>query len=620
MPCDTEGNTQRIIEKYKQLAANGVKLAAFPELCVTGYTCGDFFKQKTLLQNAEKACGEICDATADYECVAVVGCPVSVRCKLYNCAVIIYKGKILGIVPKSYLPEYNEFDEVRQFAAAPGTTSETVFASRATPFGTKLIFSCDEMNDFTFAVEICEDMVVPTPPSTEHAQNGANIIVNIAASSEAVAKSAFRRNIVRAHSSRISVGYIYACTGDGESTSVCNFAGHSMISEAGLLLAESKPFEFVDCITEIDCERIVSGKRTYNTYNNAVGQYAFRAFSMQPVETRLTRYIPPYPFIPGKNRDETWQEILDLQSHGLKKRLEVSAARPVLNVSGGLDSTLAFIVCVETMKLMGRPVSDIICISSPCFGTTSRTKSNAETICKGMGADYRQINIEASVTRHFQDIGHSANTHDAAFENAQARERTQIAMDIANMYGGIMVGTGDMSELALGWATFNGDQMSMYSVNAGVPKSIIQYIIRYYADKHTEGDIRAAFCDICETPVSPELLPAENGEITQKTEDINGPYAIHDFILYYLIKYGFTPEKIYLLAVKAFDGIYNDSVLKSTFGIFYSRFISQQYKRSCGADSPKIGSVSVTPQNGWKAPADASVRLWEKQVKEIIQG
>jgi NAD+ synthase (glutamine-hydrolysing) len=547
-----------------------------------------------------------------------VGCPLALRGKLYNTAVVIYKGGILGIIPKTFLPEYNEFDETRWFAVPPAENVEIEFAGKTTLFGTNIIFTCKNLRDFTFAVEICEDVTVPLPPSISHSLHGANIIINPAASSEVAAKSETRRRLLGSHSSRTYTGYIYACTGQGESSSACVFSGHSMIFEGGVMLAESKPFEYKDIITEIDCERLTSQRRSYNTYINSFGGYNIVPFTMTAAETNLTRLISPYPFIPTVNRDERWREIINLQSYGLKKRLEVTKSKPVLNVSGGLDSTLAFIVCLEAMKLMGKQPSDIICISSPGLGTTSRTKNNAETVVKGMGADYRVIDIKDAVLRHLTDIGHNPENKDTTFENAQARERTQIAMDVANMEGGIMVGTGDMSELALGFSTYNGDHMSMYSVNAGVPKSIIKHIIRYYADNFTSGDVKEALYDICETPVSPELLPPKEGEIHQKTEDIIGPYAVHDFILFYTLKYGFSPEKVYRLLGYAFKDIYPAEVLKNTFATFYRRFIPAQFKRSCGADSPKIGSISVTPQNGWKVPSDVSLAIWEQQVKDII--
>jgi NAD+ synthase (glutamine-hydrolysing) len=617
LPCDVSGNSKRIIEKYIGLAEKGVKLAAFPELCITGYSCGDFYRQSLLLKQARQAAEEICKATSEYECVQVAGCPVELKGKLYNTALVMYKGRILGIVPKSHLPEYNEFDEIRYFAAPPTEVWEINFANQKTFFGTDIIFTCENLPSFTFAVEICEDATVPVPPSVGHSRNGANIIVNIAASSEAAGKSETRRKMLSAHSSRIYAGYIYACTGEGESSSVCTFSGNSFIFENGVLLAESKPFEYIDCITEIDCERIISQRRSFNTYTNSFDDYMLSPFSMTVTETALTRPVSPYPFIPRKNADERWREILDIQSYALKKRLETAHAKPLLNVSGGLDSTLALIVCLETMKLMGKSPSDVICITSPGPGTTGRTKNNAKTIITGLGATYREISIKDSVIRHLKSIGHDTVSKDLTFENAQARERTQIAMDIANMENALMVGTGDMSELALGFTTYGGDHMTMYSVNAGVPKSIIKYIIRYYADNYTSGKVKRALYDICETPVSPELLPSSDGKPAQKTEEIIGPYAIHDFILFYIVKYGFSPLKIYRLAKTAFGGIYPEDVLKSTFITFYKRFIPQQYKRSSGPDSPKIGSVSVTPQNGWKAPSDVSNRLWEAEVSEI---
>lgn len=624
IPCDIEGNVVRIIEKYKNLSAKGVKLAVFPELCITGYSCGDMFRNTLITKTAEEGVKRIADASVGLDTIVVVGCPLRLPSKLYNCAVVIYEGKILGLVPKRYLPEYAEFDEVRIFTSGETFSEDEHFVSFAGQndihLGKNLIFCCKELPAFTFAIEICEDFLVPVPPSISHALNGANIIVNASASSELVGKSQYRRDVMKVHSAKLSAGYIYCSSGEGESSSVCVFGGHNMIYEAGVCLAESKPFEFKDSISEIDCEKINSCRACYNTYIMREDKYIHIPFSMPLTFTKLTRRINPYPFIPEHNKDERWQEIIDIQVNGLKKRIESTFMRPVLNLSGGLDSTLAFLICVEAMKKLGKPASDIVAITQPCFGTTKRTRGNAEVIASGLGADFRCVDIGGSVTLHLKDIGHSGNKLDAAFENSQARERTQVAMDICNMVNGLMIGTGDMSELALGWCTYNGDHMSMYGINAGIPKSIMKDIIIYYADNFVPEDVKAALYDVCKTPVSPELLPPKEGEIAQKTEDINGPYPIHDFILYGLVKFGFTPFKLYRLAETAFNGIYDDNTIRRTFGIFFRRFFTQQFKRACGPDSVKVGSVAVTPSGGIKFPSDICRDLWMSQADQIADG
>ncbi len=615
--ADTRHNAKAITDEAKRLGGLGVKLAVFPELCVTGYTCQDLFFQPELLNAAEKAVSEIAKALADLDMVSVIGAPLVYGSKLYNCAVVLYHREILGIVPKQYLPNYNEFYEKRHFEEWDASDG-TVFRN-GIPFGSGIVFSCRDMPEFTFAAEICEDLWAPCPPSCDLALAGASIIVNLSAGNEMTGKADYRRELVRNQSARLIAGYVYASAGDGESTQDLVFAGHNIICENGATLAESELFASENAVSEIDAAYLNFERRKNTSFRQKAPEY-IAEFSMSLSDTVLTREISPSPFVPAESgeKDKRCELILSMQAQGLKKRLEHTQSKTaVIGVSGGLDSTLALIVCAKAMKALGRECSDIIAVTMPCFGTTARTHSNAVRICEALGTRLKEIDITESVKRHFNDIGHGINDLSVVYENAQARERTQVLMDIANQNGGLVIGTGDLSELALGWATYNADHMSMYGVNCSVPKTLIRHLVRYYADKTDEERLKNALYDVLDTPVSPELLPAENGEISQKTEDLVGPYELHDFFLYYAIRRGYPPRKVYRLALYAFGKSHSSDEVKKWLCVFYRRFFSQQFKRSCLPDGPKVGSVTLSPRGDWRMPSDAVCELWLGEAEEL---
>ena len=617
--ADCAHNCDEILSLMEQAAKEKVKLLVFPELCITGYTCGDLFFQKTLLSGAECALMELIDASESLDLVCVIGLPASIEGKIYNCAAVVSRGRLLGLVPKTHLPNYNEFYELRQFSPAPNGTSIVSFAGNDVPFGTKLLFSCMELPEFTFAAEICEDLWAPLPPSVFHTAAGASVIVNLSASDELVGKAEYRRRLISGQSARLVCGYLYADAGEGESTTDLTFAAHNLIAENGTLLAESRYQTGTLTITELDVERILAERRKMTTYPAVSSDdYLTVSFSLQNEQTVITRPIDMLPFIPhGENADETFEEILTIQTQGLKKRITHARAKTaVVGISGGLDSALALLVAVRTMDALGRPRSDIHAITMPCFGTTTRTKSNASALCDALGVPVRTIDIKHAVDLHFADIGHDSDVHDVTFENSQARERTQILMDYANRKNGIVIGTGDLSELALGWATYNGDHMSMYGVNASVPKTLVRHLTAYEA-RRLSGDAEKILFDILDTPVSPELLPPSDETIAQKTEDLVGPYELHDFFLYYIIRFGFSPKKIYRLCMHAFGGAYDKRTVLKWLKTFYRRFFAQQFKRSCLPDGPKIGSVSLSPRGDWRMPSDASAALWQNELELI---
>lgn len=620
--ADVAYNAEQIISAVKVSAAKNVRLLVLPELCITGYSCGDLFFQSVLLKNAEEALVHIIKETKDTDTLCVVGLPLERFGKIYNCAAVFHSGRLLGIVPKTSIPMYSEFYEGRQFAAAPDKTCEVAVGDMKCPFGTKLLFSADNMQNFTLAVEICEDLWSLTPPALSHAAAGASIIANPSASNETIGKADYRRDMIKNLSAKALCAYIYCGSADGESTTDMVFGGHSLVAENNSILSENELFSFSPATSELDLQRLAGERRRITTFpaENTDG-YTTVNFSFKSVnETELTRFVPAYPFIPvDKNsRDGRCELILSMQAQGLKKRIEHTCAKTVVvGLSGGLDSTLALLVMVEAMKQCGRDLKDIIAVTMPCFGTTSRTKNNALTLAKALGTSVMEVDITKSVRQHLSDIGHDEADHSVTYENAQARERTQVLMDIANKNGGMVVGTGDLSELALGWATYNGDHMSMYGVNASVPKTLIRHIVSYCAETAETDEIRDTLCDILDTPVSPELLPAENGEISQKTEDLVGPYALHDFFLYNGIRWGFAPKKVYRLAKYAFAGEFDDETVKKWLKIFYRRFFNQQFKRSCLPDGPKVGSVSLSPRGDWRMPSDAVAALWLKEIDEI---
>lgn len=638
--ADCEYNTEKIIEAMEAAGARGSQLIVFPELAVTGYTCGDLFLQTSLQQAAEKSLTEIVRASRGLNLVAVVGVPLVYNDKLYNCAAVISGGRLLGIVPKTHLPNYGEFYEKRwfapapkemQFIQAPDQLCEPGQPYYDIAFGTKLLFRCRQMPSFVLGVEICEDLWSALPPSTFHALNGATIIANPSASDEVVGKLQYRRELISGQSARMLCGYVYATSGSGESSTDCTFSGANLIAEDGTILAEAEPFGDGFCTTEIDVERLVSERiknTTFEPVNLASGLYPERyldvEFDLNPVENHLDRVFSPTPFIPSDQaqRAERCELILNIQATGLARRMKHTHSKAaVIGISGGLDSCLALLAAVRAMKKQGRPASDVYAFTMPCFGTSRRTRSNAEILCEELGVQFQEINIKDTVLQHFKDIGQDPDNLDVTFENAQARVRTLVLMDKANQLSGLVVGTGDLSELALGWATYNGDHMSMYGVNAGIPKTLVRHIVRYEADRAAQaGNQRLADCllDILDTPVSPELLPTkESGEIAQETESIIGPYEIHDFYLYYVLRFGFSPKKIFKIARRALGDKYTDQVLLYWLRNFYRRFFAQQFKRSCLPDGPKVGSVTLSPRADWRMPSDAVSAVWMAEVEEL---
>lgn len=621
--ADVEYNTQQIIARVRQADAAGVNLLVLPELCLTGYTCADLFFSDCLLGAVEPALSEILAATRDTYPVFALGLPLRFGGKLYNCAAVVHAGRLLGIVPKTHIPSYGEFYEQRQFSSADtlhGAVHTLTLCAQTVPFGAGLVFACAELPEYSFGVELCEDLWVPTPPSTQLCASGAAIILNPSASDEVIGKADYRRLLVSSTSARLACGYVYANASPTESTQDQVFPRHHLIAENGTLLAENKPFgSDTLTIADIDVQRLAYERRHITTYPSTSA--AAPLLFAQPLrQTVLSRAITPDPFVPPHDEQlrARAEAILQIQSQGLKKRLEHTHAKTVvLGISGGLDSTLALLVSVRAFDLCGRSRADIRCVTMPCFGTTARTKSNAIQLCQALGVQVQQIDISAAVRQHFQDIGHDESVHDVTYENAQARERTQVLMDLANRCGGLVVGTGDLSELALGWATYNGDHMSMYAVNCSVPKTLVRYIVQYEAD-NASGTLREVLLDILDTPVSPELLPAdEHGQIAQKTEDLVGPYALHDFFLYHMLRFGTRPRKLYRLALSAYHGRYDEATILHWLKVFCRRFFAQQFKRSCVPDGPKVGSVTLSPRGDWRMPSDASCRLWLKELDSL---
>ena len=602
--ADCKYNAEQIISLAKKAAEQEVKLLCLPELCVTGYTCQDLFFQPVLINGAREACNYICAQTKGLDMVLVFGAPVEQDGKLYNCAIVSYHGEIIGIVPKKYLPNYNEFYEKRHFER-----------------GSKpMIFRCKEMPEFTFGIELCEDLWSVEPPSIALAKAGATIILNCSASNEMIGKADYRRQLVCGQSGRLICAYVYSSAGEGESTQDMVFAGHNLIAENGGLLCETRLFENKMIITEADVQRLSSERRKNTTFTSETEGVEVVEFSIPLTETKLTRYIAKAPFVPTSDNDraERCEAILAMQSNGLKKRLMHTRAQTVvIGISGGLDSCLALLVAVNAMDLLKRPRTDVVAVTMPCFGTTKRTKTNAEILCRELGVTFREIDITAAVKQHFADIGHDIDNHNVVFENGQARERTKILMDVANQMNGLVIGTGDLSELALGWATYNGDHMSMYGVNASVPKTLIRHIVKFYGDTAENEALRKVLLDILDTPVSPELLPVDDGKMTQITEDLVGPFELHDFFLYYAIRWGFPPKKVYRLARYAFGDSYDKETVLKWLKTFYRRFFSQQFKRSCLPDSAKVGSVTLSPRADWRMPSDACAALWLEELEKL---
>ena len=622
--ADPVYNGQEIIRLMKETWEKGARIIVFPELCITGYTCSDLFRQELLLKTAKEVLMEIVEASAGMDGLFFVGLPLEVRGKLYNVAAAYSDGDLLGLVPKSYIPNYSEFYEARHFTPAPQGCSYGEWPEEnAVPFGTDQLFTCRSMPGLKVAVEICEDLWTPNPPSVRHAMHGATVIVNLSASDEITGKDSYRRDLVRLQSGRLVCGYIYASAGEGESSTDLVFGGHHLIAENGSVLTESERFTNETIYGDLDLERLIGERRHYTTYDVTATQdgYIEVEYEMAPADAPFDRYVDKAPFVPGRKeeREKRCEEILAIQSMGLKKRMEHTHCHSVvIGISGGLDSTLALLVAARAVDRLNLPRTCITAVTMPCFGTTDRTYNNACELTRRLGANLREVDIKEAVNIHFRDIGHDSSVHDVTYENSQARERTQILMDIANQTSGMVIGTGDMSELALGWATYNGDHMSMYGVNVSVPKTLVRHLVRYYADTCGDQKLTEVLLDILDTPVSPELLPPENGTISQKTEDLVGPYELHDFYLYYMLRFGFAPDKIYYLAKQAFKGEYDNEVILKWLKTFMRRFFAQQFKRSCLPDGPKVGTVAVSPRGDLRMPSDACSRIWMDQVETLV--
>ena len=620
--ADCAYNASEIVKQAKQAAAKGAHLVVFPELCLTGYTCGDLFLQRTLLDGALAALDTVRRETAELNAAVVVGLPLVQQGKLFNVAAVLCGGKIEGIVPKQFIPNYSEFYEARHFVSGAGVPFQTIsLLGQDTLFagGEPLVFQCADMPEFTLGVEICEDLWVADPPSTRLAQAGATVIVNLSASDEIIGKASYRRDLVRQQSARLLCAYLYADAGFGESTQDLVFAGHDLIAENGALLAESRLFDRGVIYADIDVQRLTHERRRMNTFVTEQNPMV-AALPVHPGANDLTdRTFPRTPFVPASKalRDERCEEILSLQATGLATRLRHTHAKTaVVGLSGGLDSTLALIVLVHAFDMLGLDRKGILAVTMPCFGTTARTKGNAEKLADAYGVTLQTVDIKAAVDQHFSDIGQSKDDLSVTFENGQARMRTLVLMNLANKTGGMVVGTGDLSELALGWATYNGDHMSMYGVNASIPKTLVRYLVAYEADR-TMGELSDVLYDVLDTPVSPELLPPKDGEISQKTEDLVGPYELHDFFLYYMLRFGYPPRKIYRIARKTFAGAYDDATIKKWLVTFIRRFFTQQFKRSCLPDGPKVGTVTLSPRGDWRMPSDACAALWLSEAESL---
>ena len=619
--ADCEANAQAILACINEMAAAHAKVMVLPELCITGYTCSDLFWQTKLLDEAEAALSVIAEGSRQVDALIAVGMPLRVAGKLLNVAAILCRGKVLGFVPKVNLPAYNEFYETRHFTSGSADMGTVQFGDEEIPVGTNLLFSCENVVDLCVAAEICEDLWVPNPPSVQHALAGASVICNLSASDEMVGKGSYRRDLVAGQSARLVCAYLYATAGEGESTTDLVFGGQNLIAENGTVLAESATFENETNVATIDVQRLVSERRRMSTFPAAESkEYREISFALAEEETKLARFFDADPFVPS-NADQLsdrCEEILNIQALGLKKRLAHTHAKSaVVGISGGLDSTLALLVTARAFDMLGLPRKGIVAVTMPGFGTTDRTYNNAVAMIKSLGATFKEVPIAKAVMQHFADIDHDASIHDVTYENSQARERTQILMDIANQANGFVIGTGDLSELALGWATYNGDHMSMYAVNASVPKTLVRHLVRHYADTSADEVLAGVLYDVLDTPVSPELLPPEDGAISQKTEDLVGPYELHDFFLYQMLRMCFPPAKIYRVAKEAFAGRYSNETILKWLRTFYWRFFSQQFKRSCLPDGPKVGSVAVSPRGDLRMPSDACVSAWIKEVETL---
>ena len=618
--ADVDYNKGQIIKQMDEAAEAGAKIIVFPELCITGYTCSDLFLQDILLNSAKKALVEIAEHTKNLDALVFVGAPIAVGGELYNVAAALNHGNILGFTTKSFLPNYGEFYEMRQFRPGPKKAEKILFGRKEIPFGPQLLFVENQMANLIVSAEICEDVWSPVPPSIEAAREGATVIVNCSASDETIGKASYREALISGQSARLISGYIYANAGEGESTTDLVFGGHNLIAENGTILAEAKRFSNGIIYTEFDVQKIANERRKNTTFTETQEHVLPRIpFGLEQTETILTRTFPSRPFVPrdDQERAKRCEEILTIQAMGLKKRLAHTHAKSaVVGISGGLDSTLALLVTAKAFDALGLERSGITAVTMPCFGTTDRTYQNACKMSLKVGATLREVRIGDAVMQHFKDIGHDPQDHSVTYENSQARERTQVLMDIANQTGGLVIGTGDMSELALGWATYNGDHMSMYGVNASVPKTLVRHLVHYYADTCEDPSLKEVLYDVLDTPVSPELLPPKDGEIAQKTEDLVGPYELHDFFLYYFLRMGYEPGKMYRIAKLSFAREYDDETIYKWLRTFCWRFFSQQFKRSCLPDGPKVGTVALSPRGDWRMPSDACVALWIQNLEK----
>lgn len=620
--ADPVYNAKEVCKGIEEASTKGARILVFPELCLTGYTCGDLFLQELLLSQAREALAVVAEATEGSDALVFVGLPLVKDYKIYNVAAVLQNGEILAFIPKRFIPSYAEFYETRHFAPGNTVPEPYYYEDKEVPFGTDILFRVNGVQGLVVGCEICEDIWVPDSPGTAHALSGATVMVNLSASNETIGKDAYREMLVKSASARQITAYIYTSAGEGESTQDLVFGGHNIIAENGTILAQAKRFAPENLYADIDVHRLCHERRRMSTYHPEIMRdHMVLSVSMEEEETRLTRSFAPQPFVPTeqKERNKRCDEILSIQSYGLKKRYEHTGCQSaVIGISGGLDSTLALLVTVRAFDMLGISRDKITSVTMPCFGTTDRTYDNACKLAGMLGTTLREVDIREAVTVHYRDIGQDMEQHDVTYENGQARERTQVLMDIANQTGGMVIGTGDMSELALGWATYNGDHMSMYGVNAGVPKTLVRHLVRYYADTCGKEDLQTLLLDILDTPVSPELLPPVDGVISQKTEDLVGPYELHDFFLYYMLRCGFEPAKVYRVACMAFQNIYDKGVILKWLKIFYQRFFAQQFKRSCLPDGPKVGSVAVSPRGDLRMPSDACARIWLAQLEELV--
>lgn len=614
--ADCAYNADRILSLVKEAHEEGVHLLVLPELCITGYTCGDLFFQQALIESARECAIKVA-SRVPRNMVVVFGAPVELRGKLHNCAIVACAGKVLGIVPKINIPNYQEFYEQRWFTPALPNEESVEFGDDVVYMGGKLIFTCNQIPYFRLACEVCEDLWVPNPPSVNHAINGATVIANMSASDEVTGKSAYRFNLVQGQSARLVCGYVYADAGEGESTTDLVFVGNNMVCEDGLCLASHSMKPDTLLVTELDLQRLEHERRIRNTFVTTNDkQYRYIGFDIELGETSLTRVVDSHPFIPSNDGEANrrYEEVLTLQALALKQRLTHTGCRSaVIGISGGLDSTLALIATVKAFDMMGLDRGNITCITMPCFGTTAKTRSNAVILSERYGCTVMTIDITAAVLQHFADIGQDPEVYDVTYENSQARERTQVLMDVANKNGGMVIGTGDLSELALGWATYNGDHMSMYAVNASVPKTLVRKLVEYTARTTDDSILSDTLKAILDTPISPELIPG-----SQITEDFVGPYELHDFFIYNVLRWGSSPSKVYRLAKHAFSGEYSDETILKWLKVFYRRFFSQQFKRSCMPDGPKVGTVTLSPRGDWRMPSDACVRTWQEELEHNL--